>query len=207
MGADPARLGKFSTDPQMTRVVRRSAIVLLCSHLEGYLRSVTAEAVQEINSSNLDPRLLDTRLRLQHSRVAITDVIERRWENRAKALQDFVKSEGWLWSGADQQPLSAESLLSWMRTPKPHRIVRLYRLWGIEDIISRITRVAHTRRDFWLHLDTLAQKRNNIAHGDFGEEATASDIRLYRGAVSDFCDRSDRVLRRHLSTTLKIVAW
>ena len=207
MRADPARLGEFSPEPEVTRAVRRSAIVLLCSHLEEYLRSVTAEAVEGINSSTVDPRLLDKRLRLQHSRVAITDVIERNWENRAEALRDFVRSEGWLWGGADQQPLSAESLLSWMKTPQPDLIVRLYRLWVIENIISRITRRTHTRRRFWLHLETLARKRNNIAHGDLDEEATASDIRLYRGAVFDFCKRADGVLGRHLLTALNIVAW
>jgi len=207
MRADPAPWGKLSPEPEITRAVLRSAVVLLSSHLEGYLRSVTTEVVEEINNSTVDPRLLEERLRLQHSRVAITDVIERKWENRAKALEGFIRSEGWLWGGENRQPLSAESLLSWMKTPKPDRIVRLYRLWGIKDIITRITRTDHTRRDFRLHLETLVDKRNNIAHGDFATEATTADIRLYRGAVSNFCERADRALLQHLSTVLGVAAW
>lgn len=207
MMMDPAPFGEFSPQPEVTRAVRRSAVVLLCSHYERYLRLVTAEAVDEINASDVDPQLLEERLRLQHSRVAISDVVKPTWENRTRALEEFVRSEGWLWGGEGKQPLSAARLLSWMKTPTPDNVVRLYRLWGIHDIIVHITRTAHTRRDFRLHLQALVEKRNSIAHGEFIEEATNSDLRLYRRAVSEFCKRADAALLQRLSSALGITAW
>ena len=207
MRMDPAPSGGFSPQPEVTRAVRRSAVVLLCSHYERYLHLVTAEAVEKTNASEVDPQLLEERLRLQHSRVAISDVIKPTWENRTRALEKFVRSEGWLWGGEGKQPLSALSLLSWMKAPTPKNVVRLYRLWGIHDIIVRITRTAHTRRDFRLHLQALVEKRNSIVHGDFIEEATNSGLRLYRRAVSEFCERADAALLQRLSTSLGITAW
>ena len=47
-----------------------------------------------------------------------------------------------------------------------------------------------------MKLTELVERRNNIAHGDFGTEATPREVRDYRKTVAIFCDRVDRRLAR-----------
>ena len=48
----------------------------------------------------------------------------------------------------------------------------------------------------------LAFKRNDIAHGDPGAEATYRDIATYVAVVRAFCPRADRVLSRTIARQL-----
>ncbi len=74
----------------------------------------------------------------------------------------------------------------------------MFKLWGVSDIFSAITRQPHTRQRMWLKLEELVDKRNDIAHGDSGAEATYQDIASYVAVVRTFCTRADRVLSRVL---------
>lgn len=147
---------------------------------------------------------LTERLRLQHSRVAIRHLANTEWTHRADGLRRFSQGDAWLWSEAEKSSLEHRRIIAWMKSPKPEEVIRYYRLWGINDIFSSITRKSNTRRRFFLKLTELVEKRNNIAHGDFGTEATANEVREYRAIMSMFCDRVDRRLARMINSSLGI---
>lgn len=180
-------------------------MVLLCSHYERYLRSVIEETVAAINTADVPGTSLTTELRLRHSFVAAERLVEREWTKRQERLAAFIASEAWLWGGSPKADLTAKSLLSWMKAPAPNNVVKLYRLWGIPDIFTRITRFDHTRRTLWLDLQSLVDKRNNIAHGDFAAEATRGDVERYRDTVARFCDRADRALAQKIRVQLGLL--
>ena len=173
-------------------------MVILCSHFERYLRSANEEAVALLNESQVQSQLLPERLRLQHSRMAIDELANTEWTRRSGNLQHFVQMEAWLWGNAEKGPLEHGRIMQWMKTPDPREVIRFYHLWGFNDVFGRITRRSHTRRQFFLKLTELVEKRNNIAHGDFSTEATAGEVREYQRTVAMFCDRVDRHLARKL---------
>ena len=208
LAADPAPRGRLSPEPEVTRAVIRSAVVILSSHFERYIRSVTEEAVAVVNRVKPDREKLTLALRLEHSRVGIAEVTKRSWETRAHALTDFVETDAWLWSNLTEGELQPDRVLTWLKSPKPLELMRVYRLWGVDDIFTRITRANHTRNQFFLRLKELVEKRNNIAHGEFTVVATHNDVEAYLRTVRDFCRRADGALARVLQSKLGIPdAW
>jgi len=202
--ADPAPRGHLSPDPALTRAVTRACVVLLCSHFERYLRSVNEEAIALVNESEVEGGALPERLRLQHSRVAVRELTDQQWTHRAQGLRVFAQGDAWLWSQAAKGPLNHRRIMQWMKSPTPKEVRRYYQLWGIDRVFERITRKTSTKRQLWLKMTELVDKRNNIAHGDLATEATAKDVRSYRETVGRFSDRVDRLLARILRVSLGI---
>ena len=197
-GSTPGTLG-------LTRAVGRASVVILSSHLEGYIDSLNLEAVSVVNAAGVGPQLSET-LRLLHSKPSVEALTGASWEGaaRAKLLAEFVANDAWLWGANQSGVLQPDRLLTWMKSPNPRSLIRYFRYWGIEDVFTRITRAPHTRDDLWRRLKELVDKRNSIAHGDLGTSATAGDIRAYVKAVRTFAVRTDAVLARQLSAVCAI---
>jgi hypothetical protein len=202
--ADPTPRGKLSADVGLTRAVTRACVVILCSHFERYLRAVNEEAVGLVNQSGVQGQSLPEGLRLQHSRVGIRRLAATEWTKRGAGLRDFAWSDAWLWCIAEKGQLDHASVLDWMKSPMPRNVRRLYQLWGVDDIFRSITRRTNTRRQLFLKMRELVEKRNNIAHGDIATEATANEIREYQATVAVFCERADRLLGRKLGGPLGV---
>ena len=184
--ANPTPRGGLPDRPQVVRAINRASVVLLSSHLERYLRGVNEEAVATVNAATIDRSVLPETLRLQHSRIPVDEVAAAKWENRAEMLSQLMETDGWLWGPSPKAELDHERLLRWMKSPSPKRALRMFRLWGIQNVFSRVTRQPHTRNHMWLKLAELVDKRNDIAHGDAGAEATYTDIATYFAVVREF---------------------
>ncbi len=196
--ANPSPTGAAPTHPEITRAIGRASVVLASGHLERYVRSLNETACDFINTHVVDITRVPVEIRLLHARQPIDALATQSWERREGKLRDLIRSESWLWNGGIRGPMSHRPLLQWMKSPKPARLIRYFRYWGIDDIFSAITRKARTRREIYLHIDAVVTKRNNIAHGDRGESATQRDVRDYTQAIQKFCERSDRRLAAQL---------
>lgn len=205
LSADPTPRGGVSPQPAVTRAVIRAAVVLLCSHFERYLRSVTEEVVEILNNSSVDAERLSLEFRLQHTRVGVDKITRFQWEKREESLRNLITSDGWLWTDASELgTLDASRVLTWFKSPDPKRVKRLFKFWGIEDIFGSITRKPQTRAHFHRRLKELVEKRNRIAHGELAVEATRADIKMYEKSVTEFCRRADSALRRALKRNLGV---
>lgn len=204
--AAPRQTGSTPGTLALTRAVGRASVVILSSHLEGYVDSLNLEAVSVVNTAGIGAQQLSEALRLLHSKPAVEALTGTSWEGqaRAKLLAELITSDAWLWGRNQTGVLQPDRLLMWMKSPNPKALMRYFRYWGIEDIFTRITRASHTRDDLWRRLKELVDKRNSIAHGDLATSATAADIRAYVKAVQTFAVRSDAVLARQLSAMCAI---
>jgi RiboL-PSP-HEPN len=198
--AEPPRATRGDSSLTVTRAIGRAAVVILSSHLEGYVDSLNVEAATVVNGASIRASGLDHTLRLLHSRPAVDELAATSWEttSRRDHLERFIASDGWLWGADMRGELQPDRLLTWMKSPGPRALRRYFRYWGIEDIFSSITRKASTRSDLWRRIAELVDKRNSIAHGDIGTTATEVDVRAYLRAVDVFSTRADRVMAREL---------
>ena len=185
--------------PRVVRAINRGSVVLLSSHLERYLRGLNEEAVGVIDAAAIGGSALPETFRLQHSKIPIDELAAAQWDKRADMLSQFVVKDGWLWGSTPKANLEHDRLLRWMKSPSPKRASRMFKLWGVSDIFSAITRQPRTKQRMMLKLEELVDKRNDIAHGDSGAEATHQDISAYVVVVQIFCERADRILARTLA--------
>ncbi len=197
--ANPTPPGGLPDRPRVVRAINRGSVVLLSSHLERYLRGLNEEAVGVIDAATVGGYALPETLRLQHSKIPIDELAAAQWDNRAAMLSQLVEKDGWLWGSTPKANLEHDRLLRWMKSPSPKRASRMFKLWGVSDIFSAITRQPRTKQRMMLKLEELVDKRNDIAHGDSGAEATYQDIASYVAVVRTFCERADRILARTLA--------
>jgi hypothetical protein len=188
------------TPNPIVRALGRATVVLLSSHFERYVYAVNEEAVAVINARGLPGHFLPEDLRLVHSKAPVESMESTSWERRASQLSGFVASDSWLWQQGVSGSLEHRRLLLWMKSPKPKHLIRFYKYWGIEDIFTAITRKPQRRAALELLVKEFVDKRNNVAHGDFAEQATRLDVRRYSASALVFCRRADRALAKALAT-------
>jgi hypothetical protein len=109
----------------------------------------------------------------------------------------------WL-PGAGVTGLDAESNIAWMKSPKVGNVIRLFRMFGIDDIMKAVTRTEAGHRNIKRELQGLVDARNGIAHGDQTIQPTGPELTRYLDTVASFCDRADRYASRSLAKGLGI---
>jgi len=164
---------------------------MLCGHFERYVRDSIEEAVEIMNTTGVEPDQLPVEFKLLHAREGTDRLSETDWRRREQAITSFLESDGWLWADLPVGKLEGNRLLKNLKTPLPYKLMKLYKIWGVDDIFSRITRMDHTRNRFLSRLTELVQKRNNIAHGTYAVEATQGELKEYLRVVAEFCRRAD----------------
>lgn len=188
---------------------RRACAVLLCSHFERYLYSLNENAVDHLNMIGVRSDLIPLRMRLLQTKRDIDELAAKQWDNRESGLINLFVTRAHLWTpGATVLQLDPAPNLEWMKSPKVKDLLRFFDLWGVVDILAKITRAQTARARIARTLQSLVDSRNGIAHGDRTVQPSRTQITEYLSVVRVFAERSDKVLGAHLGQlTGSAVPW
>lgn len=190
-----------------TRAVCRSSVLLIYSHFEKYIYTINSESFDAICQFCTSYDRLPLMIRLHHSRRPIDSLASTSWEHRQKKLEELFSTESGLWRSGHEPQLVADRVLEWMTSVDVKSLERYYAMWGIDRIFNRITRAQHNRNEICRSIESLVAKRHNIAHGDYGETASKSDVTRYLKGVKVFCTRSDKQLVKRISKICGVNPW
>jgi hypothetical protein len=202
----PMRRPQYSASAHSTALVahRRACTVLLSGFYENYFYGVDEIAVSYLNGCGIDCDAVPVKMRLVQARKHVDDMSRRSWEKRQADLELFAQQVGPMWmAGETMSTLRAGPNLESMKAPTTQEVRRLYRLYGVEDVFSAVTRTSTARGKIIRSLDTLVENRNGIAHGDQTVQPTRTELTQYVDAVEKFCTRADVYFRTHLQRMSK----
>ena len=188
----------FSRDVRVSNALCRSGVVLLCSHVEGYVDELVQIISERIVSKNLDKSKLPPRFYFFVSRDIIleiqqatdpSNVVEKIW---ALLERD---NEIWLQNENLRSPLNSEIFLSNFATPMSKQIFKLMNRFGYEnfgrEMHSFLTSEAVIVTNM---LDQVVRQRNKIAHGDTIATSTYQDLENMIDLVQKFCRVTDQLV-------------
>ena len=195
--------GASNTRAQFIAASRRAGVVLLCSHYERYLYGLNDSVFDHLNRTSPQPEKLPISLLLRQVKEPVEILAMKDWTKREDLLRIFFDgfTDHWI-SGPGVSRLDAQANISWMKSPKVEEVIRLFRLFGIQNIVQEVTRTESGRRSMMRDLQGLVDARNGIAHGDQTIQPTGPELTRYLGSVRNFCERADRRVGQTLARNL-----
>lgn len=183
---------------ELINALCRSGVVLLSSHIEGYVEDLGQIALDRIESLQLPKKRLGPQFRYYLSRDLINEI--RQTTNPAqvasKVDQLFVR-DGHIWSSDPTftNSLPANIFLADFSNPKNERITKFFKRFGYEEYTRDLRR--RLKADFNAcanMIDHVVDQRNRIAHGDMVTTETPSDLANMIQLVKQYCRETDHVV-------------
>ena len=191
---------------QRDRAVLRGALVLLCSHVEGFFEDVVSDAVNvydRIVSKFEDiPSEITIRQVLGSPRLwELTDTVKR-WKAVKKwSAHPLVKDT----PSIPPRCFDAELHTVGFANPGTGEIESLLGTIGIKDVWTRFASIEPTRLIFTSAIDTIVNRRNQIAHGDFGSTVTLDDVRTYVSRAERVAEVIDQIVTLDINSRLSLM--
>jgi hypothetical protein len=175
----------------------RGAIVLLCSHVEAYIKELGEVTLDRLHSSRTDRSVVSQRVFYNISKDVISEIKDTSDHDLiAEKIFGFSQSDLSFWSKTGPFPIQipAERFNKGFSNPGFDKIKGYFHRFGYEEF----------RKDFYRKLkakgtvthnmvDHMVSTRNNIAHGDPSATKTPSDILDMISIVKLFCRTTDDV--------------
>lgn len=178
------------------KAINRASVVMLCSHIEGYVEGILEEFVEKIRSSRLKSKRIPTILKVMLCRPGLKSLTNSDQNILAKRIPEFIKKYEELWWS--EEMMNLENFPEFVRNdwqignPWPNIILSYLEKIGIDDFWDDSNRIIKG------DLDTLVDKRNLIAHGHFEATATKDDVNRYKDSAIRLVDLLDDAIEKHL---------
>ncbi len=176
----------------------RSGVVLLSSHIEGYIKELGETALDRIARHELPKTRLGGRFQYYLSRDLITEIKDTQDPaNIATKLGQLFDRDEHIWNAHPRfsGPLSTEIFLGGFANPKHEKIEKFFKRYGYDsysrDLAKRLTR---DYRPCTNMVDHVVDQRNKIAHGDMVISSTPGDLADMIRLVKLYCREGDRVV-------------
>lgn len=192
---------KELTDPVGLRneinALCRGAIVLLSSHVEGYIKDVGEAALDAFFTKSVDRTGISSRTFYHISKDVIDEMRDTADTIKiADKIFDFIATDMSFWSksGPFTTPIPADRFNRGFSNPKFRKVRAYFNRFGYEeygkDFYAKLRADAKITENM---LDHLVDIRNNIAHGDLSATKTPSDLRDMISIVGRFCRTTDDI--------------
>ncbi len=164
--------------------ISRSAILLLCSHIESFFEDLIVDIIDFHELSHTSISKLPVKLKsIQTLRKPIIDSfsLEKKWKILKNISQSsFLNDDG----VCDEGIFDADLHLKGFASPGSESVESLFDGVGMAKIWS-LVEAKDSSVNLRRSLDAFINRRNNITHGASSDKPTIEDIKSY---VRDICD-------------------
>lgn len=199
-------LGSRDENRRKERALCRAALVLLCSHMEGFFEDLIEDVLSFHATNRTTILMLPAALRVRQSEGHVRILAERSndGEKRWRVIQQF-RSEplfddtGQCMTGLLDATLHTHGFAS----PGSTELDGLFRSVGFAFLWTEIqSRPRGTRGDLLKGaLDAVVLRRHDVAHGDAGAVITPGDLGSYVDSMRELAERTDVVVGEWLEAT------
>jgi hypothetical protein len=171
-------------DRIINECISRSALLLLCSHVESFFEDLVVDILNFHELSHTSISQLPVKLKsIQTLRKPIVDSfsLEKKWEIiRNISQSSFINDDG----VCNEGMFDAELHLKGFASPGSGAVESLFNGIGIAKIWS-LVEAKDSSINLRRSLDAFINRRNNITHGASSDKPTIEDIKSY---VCDVCE-------------------
>lgn len=174
----------------------RSAIVLLSSHLEAFIKELGEIALDAMHTRGIDRNGIPSRLYYHISKDIIDKFSASDPDVIAEKVFQFLATDQDYWSKVGPFPRAVEisRFNKGFSNPKHEKIERYFKRFGysgyIHDMKVFLTRDYQTITNM---VDHIVDTRNMIAHGDLSATKTPSEIAQMSAMARTYCQATDKV--------------
>lgn len=174
----------------------RASVVMLSSHLEGYIKDLGELAIDSLHLNGEDRSKLAPRFFFHISKPDIDGIHESPDPNFiAEKVFSFLETEAKFWSktGAFPAQIDAEKFNRGFSNPAFAKINSYIQRFGFIDFKRELKK--SLRADFQVcvnMIDNLVGIRNQIAHGTVGVTYTPRELKDKVKLMKLFCSATDR---------------
>ena len=198
MAHDFAKMRPIPPNPETVNALCRSGIVLLCSHVEGYIEELCVLAIGRIASKGLPKSSMPHAFKYYLSEDLIKNIQTRTDpELIASSVLKLLDRDTHIWDKEPNfaSPLSADAFIRRFATPRHRNIKRILHRFGYKQFEYELSR--HLSRDYMAAMnmvDNVVDQRNKISHGDFDTAGSPSDLHEMLKMTKLYCRGTDAVV-------------
>ena len=185
-------------DLERSNALGRAGVVLLSSHIEGFIKLLGTLAVNRIGERTVPKTSLACEFKYHLSRDLIRNINASTEASRnVTAIDSFLKRDLHIWdmSANFVEPLPVDQFIGSFSTPKHSNIGRFFRRFGFEDFEGQLA--VHLKSNFPAcrnMVDHVVDQRNQIAHGNYGVSVTPNELQGMCDLVKVYCRNTDQVV-------------
>lgn len=172
--------------------LNRALIVMLCSHIEGYLEDVVIEFVDELCKNRVQAGKVPGKLKVTY----MTEYLKKlRYEESwiKKLFTDYSK----LWIDnqiLEEGDIEGERIVSDFGNPGSGKVEEILKCIGVEIWNQIPPKLKGVKYD----LDAIVYRRNAIAHGDLESSVTSEDVLRYHESAVKLTGWINNLIENHL---------
>ena len=189
--SDPIKMGSE------INALCRGAVVLLCGHLEAYIKELGEVALNSIHSKAVSRNDLALQFYYHISKDILDEVKDTNDPSKiANKLFDFLQSDYDLWgrTGPFPCPIPVDRFNKGFSNPAFGKVSAYFNRFGYLDYKKDVAHRLQADYNATVNMvDHLVDTRNRIAHGDPAATKTPSDVKDMVKLIRTYCLATDAV--------------
>ena len=185
---------------QRDKSLSRAAMVLLCSHVEGFFEELIGDVLQFHETNKTSVNALPLRLKTTQlwNIVGVSDTASdaRKWAIIQALRKSVIADDG---SQCDIGILNQELHTKGFANPGSNDVARLLSTVGVDDVWGMLE--AAGLGLLKNSLDAIVGRRNPIAHGDANAAATPNDVEQYVKDMLTLASEISGITAQHLQSS------